>query len=664
MIKWLQEREVTSSPSASSLDLTCGLKAYHLRQILPQSAADDIFLGFSADGCFLISYKSDFKHYVLRFWLFPPSCVEQSGILLTLFAERKFLRTGYCLSILSIPCIRFVQSLSSSSSFLLIACNNDGTGFVAAFGLMPDLDCNLCIEASSCQSPSSPKTTCSIHSHVLSLNIDISVAQTFSLDSDMAFCHVLHRNTLHFVPPCFRSFDGGYYSNNEYICEGSCFTSTGLPIGMIQVGVSSSTGHLRIAWANPDAQVKVISCSFNASPTYPSDSSFCLLPKGMSATLGICPHSAACIFSQDTLNVFLVSDSVAWPDNHSDSLPEGAERVYHQCSQNNATGGNQSKNRISPDIWVPSLLSERPCFVSCIQPTYLAMLQDIRASYLHWALISRNTGKIDNTIANLTNTVHPINQIDSPIDYTGEWNGNNSSPSSHNTSDDETEATLTSLDSRDSNSSPEDLLVHRLSGQCHTSFDLTGWEEYISPNVQTVVIGGDVSSNSNKTNEKIHQHVIVHLEEVVFDIPVNSMPNENKCTYSSPILALFIPSDEPDLLFVYHIKPDHSSLNSSSVYKTSDESSTANLIRILDLTTGNSLPIPCKNQSIYNQTSTNRISSSLLKKLTSHCPQNTKILSSQCNKRLIHELNNCFMVGRLESLKVLVDPQGGYSVYW
>ncbi|XP_018652032.1 hypothetical protein Smp_153860.1 [Schistosoma mansoni] len=443
---------------------------------------------------------------------------------------------------------------------------------------MPDLDCDICSEASSAQNCLPNKSTCSIHSHVLPLNLDISLAQESPIPiksnrNTLNFQEISARCTSHFVPPCLRSFDENSCSNNANHCNGYCFTSTGLPIGRIHVGVSPNTGHLRIAWANPDAQVKIMSCSFKPS-TNSGDFSFCTLPKGTSTSIGNYPeslsykpplithnycstcyswpdenelcqeehnssiisslNSSKCIFSQDSLNVYLVSDASAWPDNHSNLLPDGAERIYHNCSGEKYSHDIHSpqlyvKSRMLPDTWVPSLLSRRSCFFSCILLTYLAMLQDIRASYLHWILL-------------------------------------------------------------------------------------------------------------------------------------NSMLHEKKCTYnsSSPVLVPFFLPDEPDLLLVYYIK---SSLD-SNLYETSEECNAVNLIEIIDVTTGYRIPIPSKDQSPSGHIHSTGFSPSVLKKLTSCCPQNYKISSSHYRKRLIHELNNCLMAGRLESLKLLVDPQGGYSVYW
>ncbi|VDO95927.1 unnamed protein product [Schistosoma margrebowiei] len=252
--------------------------------------------------------------------------------------------------------------------------------------------------------------------------------------------------------------------------------------------------------------------------------------------------------------------------------------------------------------------------------------------------------------------MYPIYQNDAVGDYDSDLNGNNSSiSSSHGSSDDdETAAMLTSPDSLDSNSSPEDLLVHRLSGQCHTSFDLTEWEEYIAPNVQTVI--SDVNSNFSRISEKTQRRVFAHLEEVVFDIPLDGMLHEKKCTHnsSSPVLAPFFPPDEPDLLLVYYIKNNLD----SNLYETSEEFNAVNLIEIIDVTTGYRIPIPSINQSSCEHTCSTGFSSSVLNKLTSCCPQNYKVSSSHYRKKLIHELNNCLMAGRLESLKLLVDPQG------
>lgn len=154
---------------------------------------------------------------------------------------------------------------------------------------MPDIDCHICSEASSAHDRLSNKSTCSIHSHVLPLNLDISFAQESPIPirsnrNSLKFQKTSYRCTSHFVPPCLSSFDENSCSNNSDLCGGSCFTSTGLPIGRIHVGVSPNTGHLRIAWANPDAQVKIMSCSFKLS-TNSGDFSFCTLPKVLLLTV-------------------------------------------------------------------------------------------------------------------------------------------------------------------------------------------------------------------------------------------------------------------------------------------------------------------------------------------------------------------------------------------
>ncbi|VDP94426.1 unnamed protein product [Echinostoma caproni] len=68
-------------------------------------------------------------------------------------------------------------------------------------------------------------------------------------------------------------------------------------------------------------------------------------------------------------------------------------------------------------------------------------------------------------------------------------------------------ALTTSPESTDQIQSPEDLLAHQLSGQCHTSFDLTYWQE----------LDDDPWSN-NTTPMDYTNRLVAHLEEVVFDL--------------------------------------------------------------------------------------------------------------------------------------------------
>lgn len=77
--------------------------------------------------------------------------------------------------------------------------------------------------------------------------------------------------------------------------------------------------------------------------------------------------------------------------------------------------------------------------------------------------------------------------------------------------DEDPVAIINSPDSLDQTQSPEDLLAHRLSGQCHTSFDLTYWHEFDEdPRLNT-------ASSTDQPNR-----TVAHLEEVVFDVSLRS----------------------------------------------------------------------------------------------------------------------------------------------
>ncbi|KAF8566401.1 hypothetical protein P879_06861, partial [Paragonimus westermani] len=189
--------------------------------------------------------------------------------------------------------------------------------------------------------------------------------------------------------------------------------------------------------------------------------------------------------------------------------------------------------------------------------------------------------------------------------------------------------------SADYTQSPEDLLAHRLSGQSHTSFDLCSWEELVEPD-------WSIDSNASVLSG-FSERIVAHLEEGVFDVPSELLGNIPPRPYR---LALFIPPDQPNLLLVYR-------------YLTQPAVPFAfQLVDMIDLLTGDRFLLSGK--SLHAQS--NFPSPALLKRLVASCPQNANCDSPR--DRLIHELNNLQMTLRAESIKLLVDPQGGYSVHW
>lgn len=123
VVQWLSHRERTSCSIAKFRDSRFTLRTYHLFRIIPQFARYDVFLGFSICGNFLVSFKTDVKKYILRFWLFPPTVIyDGEGYRLDLFAEIGFSRVVFFANFQDNPCARFLQSCLSHDVFVFLCC--------------------------------------------------------------------------------------------------------------------------------------------------------------------------------------------------------------------------------------------------------------------------------------------------------------------------------------------------------------------------------------------------------------------------------------------------------------------------------------------------------------------------------------------------------------
>ncbi|CAL8068910.1 unnamed protein product [Calicophoron daubneyi] len=711
-------RELTSRNQSVSSKFA-GLRSYQLFKLLPRTALEDVFLGFSSCGQFLVSYRLDFKQCLLHFWLFPPVINHSTGELrLHLFAEVAISRVTYVSRFQDSPCVRFIQSLMDPSSFLFLSCDFDGSGLITAFGLMPDTECSSCI--AHCQylndpSPALCRTPCLVHVRILVLNLDLAsvIPRDTSVysnndDNDSGGCNNsddLFSTSLdcEFVPPCYRNLGGlSVYDDEGGQKENcTCFASTSWLIGSIQVNVCPLTGRLRIAWVNPDAQIKVLSCSFITPKPGPQWPFLHMFPQGTSRYYSAEPTPLAfmqplltqnycsrcyswpamdkpsctihrdsllhmpsidpfkCIFVQVPARVVWVDKPTSWPDNHIQPDATSVFYSHQQCSDLHALptypGSNLfSKNGPLCRVRYPAILSRRPTFASCMELTYLGMLEDIRASYIHWSLSPL-----------LVPFFHHMNERHqsgtfSLVDH--DSTDEASPTTSHSTSPDDQIAVMLSPDSQDEPLSPEDLLAHRLSGQCHTSFDSTSWRE----------LGGRISGCGVNEKGGIPPDIIAHLEEVVFDMPSQSMDRKSTLELESEIvnpgLCLFLPPDEPDLLLIYRVhssspsKNGFSELHSSSPKESSSSTKyCACLLAGIDLTTGERVSLPSLNQE-WASDSLRKISRVRLLELTAQCPQLRP--QNQKSQKLVYELNNYRMTCSLESLKVLIDPQGGYAVHW
>ncbi|THD28968.1 Zinc finger C2H2 type [Fasciola hepatica] len=716
-LRKLLQRELTSRPSSLQENFVRS-RSYQLSRILPRTALDDVFLGFSVCGQFLISYKMDFKRFLLRFWSFPPQPLrDENGIKLRLFAEAPFFHSIYVSRFQDTPCVRFIQSKLDFRSFLLLSCDYDGDGVIAAYGSMPDVDCEHCMSAhlrlSGILPTDAPNSRqCPIHLQILLLNLDLPIM------SDRTPCafdtsttdpgplpqsnHQRIKNsristTSDCIPPCLQIYGSSqlYVPETEKFSSGcGCFASTPWPIGGIQLSVCATNGALRLSWASPDAQIKIISCRFTSTgrassfgehlrvypqgtSSYPDsqvapfafknpllthnycsrcyswptcDTQPCQLTNSASSAGFDRLDASVCIFRQKS-RVALVADADHWPDNHRP--PE----IYppsctHVCMQSRSSNESHQHHPIQ-SVAVPAFLFHRPTFTCCRPLTYLTMMGDIRASYVHWTLLSRVPSSFANNIVSANLNRNPLGYHQSTNELTDEetefFVGSQSSGDNEDEEEEDPVAMIASPDSIDQTQSPEDLLAHRLSGQCHTSFDLTYWQE----------LGTDPWTNITFSTDQANR-AIAHLEEVVFDIPMDQ-ENVDRSSSSADdlsILLLFLPVEEPELLLIYQT---HHSCGHVPTHATSIK-----LYGAIDLTTGEylSVSLDSERSGVALRSHNNRpftLSVDRLRELTARCPYNTANVCGGIRPNLVHELNNIHMTSRLESLKLLVDPQGGYE---
>ncbi|TGZ60393.1 hypothetical protein CRM22_008581 [Opisthorchis felineus] len=622
ILRFINAREF----SRKSCPIPCtdtGLRQYQLHEILPRCALEDIFLGFSVCGQFLVSYKYDFKRFFLRFWLFPPALLAHPDrFSLKLFAEAALPRLTYTSRFNHTPSVRFIQSVLQPSSFLVVSCDYDGNGLLAAFGSMPDVECtdciNICAELQQRSGLSYGSRTCSTHLQLLSLNLDLPTVNKSVFDEESARYGLgisfpnrrSAGNTV--VPPCLRPdpVQSVVNSNVDGIIveDCGCFASTNAPIGLIHVSVCSRTGCIRMAWPSPDAQIKVISCSFE-QPLLPrtSDQPLYIFPQGTSDAAGLVPFA----FSSSLLTHNYCSICYSWPASK-----------FYPCTPVTST----DHKVINP---YNCLFHQHPSLIHPVQDPH-SWPDNHRPSE---TLVSRITPPHQQALANRTD-FHAMQSPAEPDSADEAF-----PPSSRSSSDNEDIALAASPESVDSGQSPEDLLVHRLSGQCHTSFDIHSWEQVTDP---------AWSVSGRPIPDRFSGRLVAHLEETVFDMPGELLdPSQS----NSPSLAIFFPPDNQDLLLVYRYQRTKAT-----------HSSSFSLVDIIDLVSGERVLLSTHGQSRPTPSISDLIQSGRLERLVSRCPQSNP--NPGVRRKLIHELNNYHMFVRLESLKLMVDPQGGYAVYW
>ncbi|BHF60664.1 hypothetical protein SprV_0100362900 [Sparganum proliferum] len=633
-----------------------GLRRYCLKDLLPANLLGETFLGFTANGRFIVSYSIRDVQFFVRFWAFPshPSAIRLQHP----FAQFSFKTYADCPFQSDLPAVRFLQSLSDPDNFIfLVASALDGDVLVI-WGSLPQFECASCCEVAMSLEFSqnwssvadSPTFSCPQHMRLLRLYPD---HQSFSFSSlskhrnnfsedafESADLPVVYGENLPF-PPCLTP------SASTTTCK--CFRLS--TVVLIHPSVCPKSGRLRLAWISQGRQVRVLSCSFSAfnemtlrchlpACSFPLGScisslasSHCLsyAPLAFRAPLLTSNYCSACyswpseptcsrhvqtssyLFSKVSSStrtvstegcafrkaVRRVSSDEPWPDGHRPAILSKSRLIRdHQCS--NLVESEQSPANLQRirNIWTPALLSSRASLTTCSPVSYLAMLQDIRASYIHWALVPIDSG--ESALANTANTGQS-----------------------------ERGQSLTR---------PEALLANQLCGQCHSYFDVSDWQE------APVDEGGCWHPTSNHP-------LLAHMEEVVFDLCDEDGDDD------PPERFLFVSPLEPEWLLVYDMLPGKSAQPVSRLDDWSCPSrhtGQRNPVALIDLATGrqHDPEEPCYRTRVAA--------------LTATCPSqhaDPEDMASAGAATTLYELNNSLAVVHGRSLTHFTDPQGGYSIH-
>ncbi|VDM32136.1 unnamed protein product [Hydatigera taeniaeformis] len=615
LVKALFRREVfgTRLPIFPSLRPIC------LWDILPKALCDEVFLGFTADGRFLVSYVFRSNVFRLAFWLVP----GDEG------SPNSWLGKPFAAFSTSVPNnrihdqlgVRFLQSIADTQAFVLIySLGIDSISIV--WGTMPEPSCSDCRLA--CELMGTRHSFyCPKHFQYLTLSPDCSFFGRECVSGWSA-------EVVDGSPNC--SYKGKLiHCPSKATSKGQVCSCMGDLTSSVHPSVCPETGRLRVTWVSQGRQVRLLSCSFGGSLS-------CAMPMGSYADrnkyargrfsyLPPLAHRESFLTNNYCSSCFLWSDDVSrcrfspkhpqvlssgWPNCDLwesygfgkrcalSTLPVRVVKLDEPWPEGHrhplllASNFLQDHKCIGPrhkfDYWMPSLLASREQLHFCQPLNYLAMLQDIRASYLHWALVPQR-GK---------------NKLTPPFALSG--------------------------------LSPDKLLANRLCGQCHSYFDTQTWRPYDQ--------GKDLSPGLS---------LIAHMEEVVFDIPDCTEGFTDRILFTSPL--------EPNWILVYDIER----------YTTGAKHS---LTALIDASTGRQLDpdeARCTNrlQAVKSQCPAwLRFSSSI----SPHCfslptcatasplPRVSFPYAPYSQVTTLMELNNFSVISSCRSLDHLCDPQGGFAL--
>ncbi|KAM7540635.1 hypothetical protein Aperf_G00000038082 [Anoplocephala perfoliata] len=516
-----------------------GLRPIRLSDILPFSLRQEVILGFTADGRFILSHFFESGRFKLSFWLVPGYCDSPNSWFENPFAVyTQILSSGRIDDQVG---VRFLQSIHDPTTFALIL-SWGIENLTILWGTLPDPMCTECQQTTKINDKDT-SFLCTKHFRFIRLSPDcqfsskecVSVLYNESIpESDPETAHNPHQNT-----------DKQVQSRGQ-----SCECMSDLTAS-VHPSVCPKTGRLRLAWVSQGNQVRIISCSFGedfpctmpmgtyahhrknskaeAAPPPLSlggsfmTSNYCsscyfwnseaCVSRCVSETSPVTPsswvdretrnkHSSRMNCSFSSLPVRVVTCPGAWPEGHRHPILLANNFLHgHKCLQPKHSFGH----------WTTSLLTSREKFRSCMPLNYLAMLQDIRASYIHWALVP---------------TSLEVQQPASSLD------------GSHSLS-------------------PDKLLANRLCGQCHSYFDFNRWRPY-----------------DKECDASADLPVIAHMEEAVFDIPEFKENISDRVIFTSPL--------EPNWILVYD-------MDDLSMASTPRGVSGYQLVALIDVSTGHQL---------------------------------------------------------------------------
>ena len=254
------------------------LRPICLWDILPKALRDEVFLGFTADGCFLVSYVFKCEVFKLTFWLIPGDNGSPSTWLDKPFAV--FSASVATVRIHEQIGVRFLQSIADPRAFviiyslvsrmvcfvfsvlvnsLFIRCFQGMDYISVVWGTLPEPSCASCRRACELIGTRT-RFACSEHFQLLLLSPDcsFSVRECSNWSADIT-CGSSDCLDQELQIPSFCQNTADKPKSKEHVC--SCMTDL---TGSLHPSVCPQTGRLRVAWVSQGRQIRLISCSFGS----------------------------------------------------------------------------------------------------------------------------------------------------------------------------------------------------------------------------------------------------------------------------------------------------------------------------------------------------------------------------------------------------------------